>query len=123
MRKRGQTAGTANVPSYFQVDKQWSQNDFPMSNLTVGGVLSGNITGNAGSRLVVFTDGDFSVSGQRGQNPDNISLLVNGIDWLSDDTGLIDLRTKGTVTRPIKELEDGERSFWNFHKFRTIYYP
>ena len=27
--------------------------------------------------------------------------MVNSIDWLSDDTGLIELRTKGVASRPI----------------------
>jgi ABC-type uncharacterized transport system involved in gliding motility auxiliary subunit len=63
--------------------------------------------------LVVFTDGDFALSGAQGgaQYEDNVNLLVNSIDWLSDDTGLIALRTKGVSTRPIREeflYEDAE---------------
>ena len=42
--------------------------------------------------------------------PDNISLLVNSIDWLSDDTGLIELRTKGVSSRPLDQLEDGTKA-------------
>ena len=48
--------------------------------------------------MVVFSDGDFAVNGE-GQNaqqlqPDNVSLMSNAIDWLSDDTGLIELTNK-----------------------------
>ena len=69
-----------------------------MSNITIGGILE-----QAGSgRIIVVGDGDFPVSGQgRGQSADNISLMVNGIDFLSDDTGLIELRTKGVAYRPL----------------------
>ena len=67
----------------------------------------------AGGRLAVFTNGTFAVngSGQRMQqlNPDNVNLLVNTIDWVSDRTGLIELRTKGTAYRPLRELGDGRR--------------
>jgi hypothetical protein len=68
--------------------------------------------------LVVFGDGDFPISaGGRGINPDNVNLLVNTIEWLSDDTGLSALRTKGVSSRPIDELEDGKRSFLKYLNF------
>jgi ABC-type uncharacterized transport system involved in gliding motility auxiliary subunit len=57
--------------------------------------------------------------GQQAQqrNPDNISLMVNSIDWLSDDTGLIDLRTKEVTSRPLVELEEGRRTFLKWLNF------
>jgi len=67
---------------------------------------------NKDSRIVVAGDGDFPIY-QQGQQfiPDNANFLVNAIDWLTDDTGLIQLRTKGVVARPLeKQLEAGERS-------------
>ncbi|HLZ16014.1 MAG TPA: hypothetical protein VKQ08_03205, partial [Cyclobacteriaceae bacterium] len=48
---------------------------------------------------------------------DNVSLLVNSIDWLSDDTGLISLRTKGATTRPIKQLEDSTKALLKYGNF------
>jgi hypothetical protein len=66
----------------------------------------------------VFGDGDCPISqGGRGANPDNVSLLVNTIEWLSDDTGLSALRTKGVSSRPIDTLEDGKRTFLKFLNF------
>ncbi len=109
-------AGVVPAPTMFDVtNKQWSGNDFPMSNITIGGVL----TLPEGGKMVVIGDGDFAVSGQqgRGQSQDNISLLVNSIDFMSDDTGLIDLRTKGVATRPIEDLEDGTRSMYKYGNF------
>lgn len=105
-------AATASPPLYFDINKQWNNNDFPLSNIVVGGVLESNFGGTVPARIVLFGDGDFPVTGQqgRGQTPDNISLMVNSIDWLSDDTGLIELRTKGVASRPIEELEDGTRT-------------
>ena len=68
--------------------------------------------------MVVIADGDFAVSeGQQQINPDNVNLLVNSIDWLSDDTGLVSLRTQGATARPIDELEDGKKAFLKYFNF------
>jgi len=49
--------------------------------------------------------------------PDNVNLFVNAIDWLSDDTGLIDLRTKGVSSRPLDTIEDGSKTFYKYLNF------
>ena len=71
--------------------------------------------------MVVIADGDFAINGSgqnaRQQNADNVNLMVNSIDYLSDDTGLIDLRTKGVTSRPLDELEDGKKSFLKWFNF------
>ena len=100
----------------FNIEKEWTNADFPQHNIPMGAVLEGNF-GGPPAKLIVVSDGAFPVSGQRGQNPDNVSLMVNSIDWLSDDTGLIELRTKGVSSRPIEELEDGRRSFLKYGNF------
>jgi len=92
-----------------------------MSGITVGAILEGPIKGSRTSRIALITDGDFAVNGE-GQNaqqrpPDNVSLMVNSIDFLSDDTGLIDLRTKEVTSRPLDELEDGKRTFLKWLNF------
>ncbi|HRI34986.1 MAG TPA: hypothetical protein PLD02_14655, partial [Saprospiraceae bacterium] len=112
-------SASENLPLVFDIQRQWTQSDFPQSNICMGGVLEGKIVGDRSSRLIVYTDGDFPVGRGRNQqiNADNVSLLVNGIDWLSDDTGLIDLRTKAVDTRPIKELDDATRSLYKYLNF------
>ena len=72
--------------------------------------------------MVVFGDGDFVINGagQRAQRleEDNINLMTNAIDWLSDDTGLIALRTKGISSRPIDpNLEEGTKTFLKYLNF------
>lgn len=109
-------AGTQQPPLYFDVQKNWTTADFPLSNLVMGGVVEG-VKGNAESKLVVFSDGDFFVSDQGNVNPDNVSLLVNTVEWLCDKSGLAELRTKGVVYRPIKDLEEGERTFTKYFNF------
>jgi len=50
-------------------------------------------------------------------NPDNINFLVNAVDWLSDDTGLMELRTEGATARPIDELEDVQKIIIKYLNF------
>ena len=114
-------SGTQSTPLYFDVNKKWNDNDFPLSKLTVGAILTGNLAGNNESSIVLFSDGQFPVNGegQRAQQlaQDNVSLMVNSIDWLSDDTGLIDLRTKGVTSRPLDQIEDGRKTFLKWFNF------
>ncbi len=93
--------GLVNAPAFFDFQKKWTTADFPLGGMPVAGILEGNLSGNTPAKIVVFGDGDFAVGGQNRLQPDNVSLLVNSIDWLSDDTGLIELRTKGVASRPI----------------------
>jgi ABC-type uncharacterized transport system involved in gliding motility auxiliary subunit len=114
-------SGTENPPLYFNINRNWQQRDFPLSNLTVCGVLSGKIAGNALSRIIVVSDGDFAINGEGQQArqipPDNLNFMVNAIDWLSDDTGLIDLRTKEVNSRPLDQMEDGKKALLKYLNF------
>lgn len=104
--------------TYIDLGYQWSENDFKLKNLTLAAALEGPIMGTP-AKMVVIADADFPVSESQQQqvNPDNVSLLVNAIDWLSDDTGLIELRTQGATARPIKDLEDGKKTFIKYLNF------
>jgi gliding-associated putative ABC transporter substrate-binding component GldG len=113
-------SGSLKAPLYFDIQKQWQLTDFPMSRLVVAAVIEGKLSGNTNSRIVLISDGDFAVSGPRAGSslpPDNVNLMVNSIDWLSDDTGLIDLRTKEVTSRPIKQLSDGTKAFLKWFNF------
>ena len=109
-------AGTQQPPLQFDVQRQWSQSDFPMSKIVLAGVVEG-VQGNEAARLVVFSDGDFFVADQNNVNPDNVNLLVNTVEWLCDKSGLSELRTKGVVYRPIDEMEEGKRAMIKYTNF------
>jgi ABC-type uncharacterized transport system involved in gliding motility auxiliary subunit len=102
--------------------KQWTLNDFTLSSLPIAALIESKVQSTSGYKMVVFGDGDFAVNGE-GQNAqqlseDNISFMANAIDWLSDDTGLIELRTKGVTTRPIDtSLEDGTKTLLKYLNF------
>jgi ABC-type uncharacterized transport system involved in gliding motility auxiliary subunit len=110
-------SGTQRAPAFFDIQRRWGDADFPLSGLVAGAALVKNNQG----RLVVFADGDFPVNGigqqARQIQPDNASLLVNAIDWLSDDTGLIELRTRGVSSRPLDQIEDGTKRFLKYFNF------
>ena len=114
-------SGTQKTPLYFDVQKEWTEADFPNQALVVAGILEGRLAGIAKSKIVVISDGDFPINGPAQQarrvQPDNIHLLVNSIDWLADDTGLIDLRTKGSSSRPISQLEDTTKTLIKYGNF------
>jgi ABC-type uncharacterized transport system involved in gliding motility auxiliary subunit len=115
-------AGLEKPPVYFNVTKDWTRSDFPVSSLPVAVAVDGKLADNTYSKMVVFGDGDFATngSGQSAQRlqPDNVNLMANAVDWLSDDTGLIELRTKGISSRPIDpNLEQGTKTFLKYLNF------
>jgi gliding-associated putative ABC transporter substrate-binding component GldG len=108
-------SGTQSAPLWFNIEKKWGQNDFPLKKVVAGALLEGKIAGANHARMIIFGDGDFAVNGPSNQghqlSPDNVNLLVNSIDWLSDDTGLIGLRTRGITSRTLDPIEDGKKNF------------
>jgi ABC-type uncharacterized transport system involved in gliding motility auxiliary subunit len=107
-------SGAEMLPVYFNVQRQWTQSDFPKKNIVLAAALEGKISGNVDSKMVIISSADFIINGSQQQsqqlNADNVSLMANSIDWLSDDTGLIGLRTKAVTSRPIKDLADGTKA-------------
>lgn len=114
---------TQSAPVYIDVNKRWKQNDFHSSRLPVAGALEGPIvSGGAFTRLVVITDGNFIINGSQKQGgreltPDNVNLVSNAIDWLSDNTGLIALRTKAVTSRPLRETSDATKALIKYFNF------
>ncbi len=100
-------ATTRTPPVFFDVmNLKMTDADFDQSELPVAALLERPGEG----RIIVVGDGDFPISQGRGLNPDNINLLVNGMEFLADDTGLIALRTKGVMARPIDQKWLGDEA-------------
>ena len=113
-------SGIRPSPASFDIAREWSESDFPLSKLTIGASFEGNFSGGNDAKLVVFTDGDFPVNsqGRNSQiNPDNVNLLVNAIDYLSGHTTLIELRTKGVTSRPLEQIEDNKKTLLKWLNF------
>ncbi|MDD4141380.1 MAG: GldG family protein [Bacteroidales bacterium] len=113
-----EASGTQALPLTIQIDKKWLNSDYPLKGVIIGGVLTGSFDGGPETSIVVIADGDYILpQGQQRVNADNINLFANSIDWLSDDTGLMDLRSKGISYRPIDEMEDGRKAFLKWFNF------
>lgn len=112
-------SGEIPAPTYFNIQKHWKETDFPDQRLVLGAAFSGQGLGNAQSRMVVIGDGDFAKSQKPGGKvqEDNVNLFVNAVDWLSDDTGLIALRTKGITDRPLDEVSDAKKAVIKYVNF------
>jgi gliding-associated putative ABC transporter substrate-binding component GldG len=110
-----------NAPQSFNVQRQWSDFDFPLASQPVAGVLINTESSGSQSKILVIGDGDFAVNGpieSRIQlQPDNVNLMVNAIEWLSDQSGLIELRTKGIQFRPLKPLDDSSKALIKYLNF------
>ncbi|HPB05722.1 MAG TPA: Gldg family protein [Prolixibacteraceae bacterium] len=114
-------SGLMSPPIVFDIQKKWGNTDFTSPKQVVAASFEGMLSGNEEAKMIVIGDGDFAINGQGQQarqlTPDNVNLMVNSIDWLSDDTGLIELRTKGVTNRPLDQIEDGKKTFLKYFNF------
>jgi gliding-associated putative ABC transporter substrate-binding component GldG len=69
----------------------------------------GFIPGTDGAQILVVGDGEFFADEAGGGIPENLNLVINAVDYLVGDEGLIELRGREVTTRPLKELSDGSR--------------
>lgn len=109
------------LPVYFNIQRQWRENDFGKNRYAIAAAIEGKLSHSGHSKMIVVANSDFAINGKQGAQqqlaPDNISFLANCIDWLSDDTGLIGLRTKLVTSRPIEELSDATRASLKWFNF------
>ncbi len=59
------------------------------------------------ARIVVISDADFIQDALIDKTMQ--SFFMNLVDWLLDDTGLVNIRTKGIKLRPLKNVSETER--------------
>ncbi|MEM9339126.1 MAG: Gldg family protein [Bacteroidota bacterium] len=115
-------SGTVSAPAYVDIQKKWAESDFATGVQSLAIAAEG--FGNGLGKMVVIGNGDFFINGEgqaaRQVAPDHVNFASNAIDWLSDDTGLIDLRTKGITSRPLDSVEDGTKSLI---KYGNVFAP
>ncbi|NQU06167.1 MAG: hypothetical protein HQ568_08755 [Calditrichaeota bacterium] len=61
------------------------------------------------TRIVAFGDAFFFQDQYFVQGLDNLTLVLNVIDWLAQDERLITIRSREVSSRPIGEVSDGTR--------------
>jgi gliding-associated putative ABC transporter substrate-binding component GldG len=63
------------------------------------------------SKIVVVGDGDFIQDQFSGGNRDNFFLASNFIDWLADDIGLAEIRSRESGNKPLAEVSEGTKTW------------
>ncbi len=112
--KTSNQTGRVIPPVTFDVMKRWQGSDFPMGTQTLGALVEGNFSNDTPSKMIVFGDGEFLTLGQ---NPSNVTLFFNCVDWLADDSGLFDLRMKSVASRPLKEVTASKKKMITYFNF------
>jgi len=113
-------SGLLSLPVTLDVQKNWTAVDFQEGEQIIAALLESEYRGKESKIVLVSTSG-FAVNGT-GQRPrrlqaDNVSLMVNSIEWLSDETGLMDLRTKEITSRPIDQVSESKKVFIKWLNF------
>jgi len=62
-----------------------------------------------GARILVLGDGEFFSDRAGSSIPENLSLIINAVDYLVGDEDLIALRGREVTSRPLKKLATGTR--------------
>ena len=101
-------AVTGEFQSFFAGKPKPSMDTVLVEDLGVD-VADSRLDSGSGGRLVLWGDADF-VTDAVLQDRSNLLLFQNMTDWLSEDEGLISIRSKEVTARPLKQVDDGTRS-------------
>ncbi|MFY0673781.1 MAG: GldG family protein [Bacteroidia bacterium] len=109
-------SGRSNMPVFFNLNKEWAENEFNEKAIPIAGAIENGL-----EKMVVVSNAEFISNGQ-GQNmqqinPGNVSLVLNSLDWLSENTALTALRGKGIQSTPIKNIEESKRNLYKYGNF------
>jgi gliding-associated putative ABC transporter substrate-binding component GldG len=61
------------------------------------------------AEIVLVADGDFAVNGAGAGAQGNLDFVMNSLDYLAGESGLIEMRSRGTSYRPLKELNSSQK--------------
>jgi len=127
-------------PFNFDPYRKFSRGDFNRQNLPMATILNGQfpsyfagrdypaytgidstftsdslerIDSVAITRMLVIGDGDF-VDDRNMRSQSNLVFFMNVVDWLSQDEGLISIRSKQIANRPLDEVSDGTKRFTKY---------
>jgi gliding-associated putative ABC transporter substrate-binding component GldG len=135
-----------NVEQFQNLRKSQYDSLFNSKNFVVGAVYEGNFTSHfsgkpvpqdttpgsqpysgtqltssqKSSKIIVIGDGDFANEEQRPPR-ENITFFVNLVDYLADDAGLTQIRSKDVSDAPIEAVSDGTKKFIKY--FNLIFPP
>jgi ABC-2 type transport system permease protein len=50
----------------------------------------------------------------------NLELVQNAVDWAAEDEDLLGIRSRGTYTRLLKEMDTGQESIWEVINYGLV---
>ena len=108
-------SGVQQAPVCFDLEKQWTQRDFNRPHNIVAALLT---TDDNNSAIVTITDADFLINQSAiDGHTDNITFALNSIEWLADNSGLIQLRNKFTTVPGLEPVGDTTREVLKYINF------
>lgn len=115
LAKTSSISGIQQAPVFFDFQKQWTQKDFNHPHNTVAALLTNE---DNNSSIVTITDADFiSDDIVSSCATDNIKFAVNSIEWLADNSGLIQLRNKFTTFSFLEPVNNHTKEFLKYLNF------
>lgn len=115
LAKTSSTSGVQEVPVFFNLMKTWTRQDFNSPNNTVAALLNNEYNKSA---IIVVSDAEFMQNNTyENAHYDNINFAVNSIEWLADDSGLINLRNKFIIDQTLDPINDASRIFLKYLNF------
>lgn len=111
-------SGIQQAPFFFNLQKQWTKRDFNHPNNTVAALLTNDDNSSA---IVTITDADFIINDvglyAHPLRADNINFAVNSIEWLADNSGLIQLRNKFTTFASLEPVDENTKDVLKYLNF------
>lgn len=108
-------SGIQQAPLFFNLQKQWNRRDFNHPYNTVAALL---INDDNNSAIITITDADFIMNDiERLGYTDNINFALNSIEWLADNSGLIQLRNKFTIFTSLDPVDEPTKEFLKYLNF------
>lgn len=108
-------SGLQQAPVFFDYQKQWTTNDFNHPHNIVAALLTND---DNNSSIVTITNADFiSDAIVTSGHTDNVNFAINSIEWLADNSGLIQLRNKFTTFSSLEPTNENRREFLKYLNF------
>ena len=108
---------TAQMPNLDIGFNQYYQKDlrtmFLGGNKVIAGIFSGKIISyfskdkfqeTSNSEIIYVADSDFIINGGGAGSQGNLDFFINAVDYLSGQSSLIEIRSRETVYKPLKEI-------------------
>lgn len=118
-QRSGTQSGFYNLDPGAQYTREMFENHYLLLGASISGKIktsipdsdrySNSLKTEGMERIIVIGNGNF-VRDMFLSNPENLSLFLNVVDYLTDDLGLISIRSKSFLPSPLKPVSDASRA-------------